>query len=223
MNVKQFFSKSKPIWDKLIKFGFKEKDDKFYYEASFLNDKFKLKICIDKKEFITIKVIDLAINDEYLALNVASQQGEFVNLVRLECQKILEKIRDNCFEIFYFKSEQTNRIVEKIKELFQDKPEFLWEDTPNAGVFREPIKHKWYGIIMEIDKSKLDNKNRGLVDVLNVKLEPEGILELLKSEGFYKAYHMNKKYWISIVLDETVSDEKIISLIKKSHSLVVRK
>lgn len=223
MNVKQIFSRSKPIWNQLIKFGFKEKGDKYYYEETFKNNAFKLKMIVDSNGCINIMVIDLAYNEEYLALNVASQQGEFVNLVRLECLKVLEKIKDNCFEIFYFKGEQTNRIVEKVKELFQDKPEFLWEDTPNAGVFREPNKHKWYGIIMEIDKSKLDNKNKGLVDVLNVKLEPEEILELLKSEGFYKAYHMNKKYWISIVLDETVSDEKIISLIKKSHSLVVKK
>ena len=36
---------------------------------------------------------------------------------------------------------------------------------------------------------------------------------------FYKAYHMNKKKWISIILDETLSDEDIFKYIDESYQL----
>ena len=43
---------------------------------------------------------------------------------------------------------------------------------------------------------------------------------LFKVEGIYEAYHMNKKSWVSIVLNDTVSDEIIIKLIDNSYSLL---
>ena len=44
---------------------------------------------------------------------------------------------------------------------------------------------------------------------------------LLKQDGFYPAYHMNKKNWITVILDNTISDEKIMNLIDKSYSYTV--
>ena len=38
--------------------------------------------------------------------------------------------------------------------------------------------------------------------------------------GIYDAYHMNKKSWVSIILNDTVSDELIIKLIDNSYSLL---
>ena len=44
----------------------------------------------------------------------------------------------------------------------------------------------------------------------NIVQENE-ILELVGKPGLYKAYHMNKKSWISIVLNDTLDDEIIFS------------
>ena len=55
------------------------------------------------------------------------------------------------------------------------------------------------------------------VDVLNVKLDKNNIIVKLSQNGFYPAYHMNKKNWISIVLDETLSDEIIMECIRESY------
>ena len=76
---------------------------------------------------------------------------------------------------------------------------------------------------MNIDKSKLDPKQSGKVEVLNIKFAPEEILQLLKQKGFYPAYHMNKKSWISIVLNDTLNDNVILNLIDKSHAYTVKK
>ena len=75
---------------------------------------------------------------------------------------------------------------------------------------------------MNIKRSKLDNGS-GNVDVINIKLDPDEIVDLLHKKGFYKAYHMNKKSWISIVLDNTLDDNNIFKLICKSYDNVSKK
>ena len=106
-----------------------------------------------------------------------------------------------------------------VKYTIPDLEPYKWEDNEST-VFENSTNHKWYGLIMPISKSKLDNKTNKIVEVINIKLDPNEILELLKRKGFYKAYHMNKKYWITIILDNTLSTEEIMNLIDKSYNLV---
>ena len=42
---------------------------------------------------------------------------------------------------------------------------------------------------------------------------------LVQKDGFFRAYHMNKEKWISIVLDGTVPNEEIFALIDLSFEL----
>jgi predicted DNA-binding protein (MmcQ/YjbR family) len=74
---------------------------------------------------------------------------------------------------------------------------------------------------MYINKEKLGAESKK-VEVMNVKLPQEMIESLLKRKEFYKAYHMNKKYWITFILDESLSDEEIVKLIEISHSYTVK-
>ena len=46
---------------------------------------------------------------------------------------------------------------------------------------------------------------------------------LLSTKGFLPAYHMNKNHWISIVLDNSVSDDQIIPLLELSYDCVAPK
>ena len=188
------------------------------YEKVFLNNTFKAIITIDNKGNIKGKVIDLQVDDEYIALRT-NMNGEYVEKVRDSYKAILNDIKANCYESRYFIYDQTNRINNLIKIEFNDDPEFLWDNTPGCGVYRNKDTKKWYGIIMNIDYSKIDNKS-GEIEVLNVKLNEDKIQELIKKDGYYKAYHMNKKSWITIILNDTLSDLEILSLIKESYNLV---
>ena len=38
---------------------------------------------------------------------------------------------------------------------------------------------------------------------------------------YSQKYHMNKQHWITIVLDDTVSDSIIMNLIEESHQFTV--
>ena len=153
-------------------------------------------------------------DEEYTAIYVESE-GTFVNTVKEEVLKVLLDIKDKCFIESYFIYPQSNRITNLIKKEYDNIPEFLWEDYEGA-VFKNHDSDKWYGIIMHINKNKISNEDKD-IEVLNIKLNEKEIEELLNKKGYYKAYHMNKKSWISIPLDDTLEDEEIMNLIKESH------
>ena len=215
----EIFKKSEINTNKLIEYGFKQINDSYYYEELIVNNNFKVEI-IYKNDKRKGKIIDNEIGEELLNYRVENITGEFINNIKNEYIKILKDIRKKCSKTNYYISNQANRIANKINELYGDIPEYLWKDDENS-VFRNPTNKKWYGIIMYINKEKLGGESKK-VEVMNVKLPQEMIESLLKKKDFYKAYHMNKKYWITFILDESLSDEEIVKLIEISHSYTVK-
>ena len=59
----------------------------------------------------------------------------------------------------------------------------------------------------------------GLVDILVVKTRPERLNEYIDQPGCYPAYHMNKKHWLTLVLDGTLPDPEIEERIQESFAL----
>jgi len=60
-------------------------------------------------------------------------------------------------------------------------------------------------------------------DRANLKCDPEYALELREHhpEAVLPGYHMNKKHWNTVVLNHSLSTDKIQSLIDHSYELVV--
>lgn len=201
---------------KLEKYGF-VRDKNIYIYSKIFMDSFKAHIHIDQKGIVSGTIFDLSAEEEYTNFRLVEPVGSFVNKVREEYKNILLDIRKNCFEKLYFTTNQANRITQSIIDLYHNEPEFPWEKSPGHGIFRNPDNEKWYALIMRIDKSKIEENSRGEVEVINVKLDPLKILDLVKEKGFYPSYHMNKKNWVTILLDGTVEDEKIMECIKESH------
>lgn len=219
----KIFKRYSPDFDKLKKYGFKQSQDNFVIEKPFKGDSFKAVIVVNPQGEVTGTVFDLENNDEFLPLRVESNQGAFVGEVRAAYEELLETIRDDCFIKKYYIYPQSNRITNLIIEKYGDKPEFLWEKFPGSGIFRNQETQKWYLAILDVDRSKIQNNQKGLVEVADIKLKPENIEKLKKQEHFYPGYHMNKKYWLTVILDDSVSDEKIMELIEESHSFTVKK
>lgn len=224
MNIEEnIFRRYLPDFAKLKKYGFKENENTFVIEKLFKNDLFKAVITVNTEGIISGRVYDIESDDEFLPLRVESNQGAFVGEVRTAYESLLENIRDNCFVKKYFIYPQSNRIVNLIKAKYGNEPEFLWEMAPGSGVIRNPDTQKWYLAILDVDRSKIQKGRTGLIEVALVKLNPDKIQELIKQDNFYPAYHMNKKHWMTIILDETVSDKKIMELVEESHSLSKKK
>ena len=223
MNIEdEIFKRTHVNFSKLEIFGFKKINNKYTYSITFMDNKFRADIIVDSKGVLTGKVIDLLVNEEYINFRISLQTGEFVNKVRDEYRGILRNIRDKCFDVDYFIFEQANRITRYIEEKYNDRPEFLWDKFKRYGVFRNKDNRKWYAIIMNTDKSKID-KGTGEIEILNIKLNANIVKELLTKKGFYKSYHMRGNDWISIILDDTVSDEEIIRLLNESYDNINKK
>lgn len=220
MNIKNdIFKKYTPDFQKLVEYGFIKNQDKYYFEKTFKNGEFRAFIEISKNGKFLGKVYDLENNDEFLLLNIETQSSTFASEIREEYKKILIDIRNNCFFENYFISPQANRISKLIIKKYGTKPEFMWKKFPTYGVFKNSKTNKWYGIIMYIKYSKLiEINNDDNIEIINLKLDSDKIQNLLKQKSFFPAWHMNKKYWITITLDETLSDDTILSFIEESYS-----
>ena len=203
-------------FDRLPKFGFTKSDDKWTYGELFMDGDFKAVVNITPQGLVSGTVFETATEDEFLPLRVENMEG-FAGEVRAEYQKILENIKTDCCRINYFVRPQANRLTQAIYDEYGDEPIFPW-DNDDAGVFKNPNNGKWYALIMSIDRNKLDRKLSGEVEVVNIKLDEAKIPELHKQKGFYPAYHMNKKNWITITLDESVSDDVLLELVAESHA-----
>lgn len=202
---------------KLIKYGFMKKNNNFVYEKEFMNNQFKAIVTIGNK--VRGIVIDNDTGEEYFNIRIKDNRGNYSGEVLEKYKDILNDIKDKCFNQEYFMFRQTNRITNYIREKYHNEPEFLWERSQHDGIFRNSNTFKWYGIIMNVDKSKITSGS-GVCEVINLKINKEEIPELLKQKGYYPAYHMNKKYWISIILDDTLSDREIEEKISESYKLV---
>ncbi len=213
----EIFKRTKVDFDKLLRYGFKMDKSLYKYSKNIIDNSFRIDVEIDKNGIVSGKVYDLAFGDEYNNFRIENS-GIFAYKIESHFRKLLEDIKSNCFVEEAFISKQANRIAKLIKEKYGDSPNFEWEKFPGYATFRNAESKKWYGIIMNIDKSKLGDDFSLEVEIIDIKLEPEEISDLLKKEGFYPAYHMNKKSWITIILDDTVDDQDIINLIDKSYS-----
>lgn len=218
MEIEQeLFQRSRIDFDKLLSYGFKLKGKDYLYSKEIMNHMFRVDVRIAEDGQVRGSVYDLAFELEYTNYRIDSHLGEFVAAVKEEFCQILKDIRLSCTMPIYFSSSQANRVADLIKERYHDTPVFLWEKFPDYGVFRNSSTEKWYAAIMNINKKKLSIEEDGEVFILNVKLDEKKISELLTRVGFYKAYHMNKEKWVSIILDESLSDDELMSYIEESH------
>ena len=113
-----------------------------------------------------------------------------------------------------------DKIFEWVNNEYGTNPEYPWEGDSLSAVLRNN-SGKWYGIIMRIPGSRIGLDSDNLIDVMNVKCDPMVIDSLLSENGFAPAYHMNKKNWISIILDVVDADE-IKGLIDLSYRLTIK-
>lgn len=119
----------------------------------------------------------------------------------------------------YLKREE---IFEYVKNQYGTVPEYLWETSPKSAVLRHK-NGKWYAVLMQVEKSRLGLEEESMVDIINVKCEPDMVGLLTQTYGFLSGYHMNKKYWITMLLDGRVSEAKILDFLDLSYDLIDQK
>ena len=166
---------------------------------------------IDKD--LDIKVYDKISNEEFIPYKLNTTVGTYVSEIREKIDKIKKQIIDNCFN-----NNTRNEIINYIHEKYQINEEHPWDEYPSFYTFK--TNNKWFGLIMRIPYKSLGIDSIEEVDVINVKIEPEKIDKLVDNKRYFKAYHMNKKYWITIVLNYNTDVDKLKELVDNSYKLV---
>ncbi len=104
--------------------------------------------------------------------------------------------------------------------IVQDYP---WEDSPEYTIFRHADNKKWFALIAKVKYQALNIDKAGSTDIINLKSDPDLIEELIKTPAILPAYHMNKRHWITIRLDQFENLDLLGSLIDKSYGLTSKK
>ena len=206
--------------EKAHAYGFAKNGEVWTYSCQILQGDFVMTVSITADN-VSFQVFDQETGDLYPQVHMQSMTGSFVASVREACLEILYQIRKACFEVQDFICPQTKRIMAQVQEKYGNQLEYLWEKSPDTAVLRHEGNQKWYAVLMRIPWDKLDKGREGLVEAVNLKHDQ--VADLLSQKGIYPAFHMNKRYWISMALDDTLSDEMVLKLIERSWNLTVKK
>lgn len=198
-------------------YGFCESRNGYTYQQE-CNKTLYLKIEINDQRF-RVNVYDKELNEEYIPFQLSSASGNFVTEIRKKVGIVVQDIIETCMTPIGLR----NEIFSHMKEAYQVEPEYPWDNQPTYAVFKIPESKKWFALMMRIPYRYLGMKKEGVIDVINLKVRPETIESLIDHESFFPAYHMNKKYWITVMLNQRVSFEKVINLIEESYLLVKKK
>lgn len=217
--IEKMLKNRKFNFNKLVEYGFIENKNQYEYKSVLIENEFDIIVIISKDGKLDSKVIDVAFGDEYMLVKMPNATGEYVGKVREAYSNVLNDIIIKCSEIEVFKSSQSKQVIKYVKEKYNNEPEFLWEKFDGNAVFRHMENRKWYGALLTVSKDKLGLDSKEKVEIIDLKILPEDIEKIVDNEKYFLGYHMNKKHWFTIILDGSVSIEKIFEFIDMSYNL----
>ena len=110
------------------------------------------------------------------------------------------------------------QLFDHVKKKYKAAPEYLWLRFPDYAIFRHTDNEKWFGLVMDIPRSKLGLDGEDVVDVLNVKLSDPILVDLLiRQPGFFRGYHISRGNWVSILLDGSVPFDEVCRWLDESY------
>ena len=217
-----YFKRKKLNKSKLPAYGFEEASGVYRYATAVMNGTFMLNVIIDVSGRVHTQMIEQDTGEEYILHKTANAVGGFVGAVKSDCEKVLRDISEKCYDPDVFKSGQTKELIEYVRTRYNDELEFLWKKSPDNAVWRRNDNKKWYGAILTVSKKKLGLQTDEVVEIIDLKLQPERIERIIDNERYFPGWHMNKKNWYTIILDNSVATEEICKKIDESYQLAVK-
>lgn len=202
-------------FDRLKNFGFVDGR----YEKNICGDQFKLTLTVAKDGRIFSSVTDNLSGEEYILHLVENSVGSYVGAVRADYDAVVSDFIEACCESNIFRGELTRRLIEYVRETYGGELEFLWENLPDAAIWRRNDTQKWYGVLMVIPERKLGIDSEKIVDVVNLRGDTVALADGVK---IFPGWHMNKKSWITLKLDGSAEFDEICRCLDESFSRAVK-
>ena len=224
----ELFRRLRPNIQRLIEYGFIEQSGIFQYQTKLEDTGMYALITVDNNA-VSGSVLDEFTDEEYVAVHTVGKKGIFATKVRTAYLSCLENIAKNCFEKRMYSSNQANIMHEWMINQLHDTADHPFTKSQNSKrtvdndftAYKPNGCDKMYALMFAIGKRKLDKTcDDEYVDAVNIKVEPSKVEDLLQLHGFYPVYHMNKKHWVTAILDGTIKDETIKDLLLKARDLV---
>ena len=213
----EFFHRMRVKRATLQKFGFKTASTSWTYSAPIAGGALVCTVTVDASGAVKETTTDATTGDEYVQHRVAGASGKFVGGVRCEIMALMKRIADSCFERDVFKTDLARGIIAFAESEWGEKPEFLWRNFPDYAVLRRRDTNKWYALVARLTADNVGGKRDDLVEAVNLRRT-----DSMDGPRFLPAYHMNKKTWTTIVLDETVGAEELQKLLTDSRKLATK-
>ena len=208
--------------EKLLQYGFKSADGNYVYQTSIIDGQFTLTVTVKDNE-IAAELYDVQAEDLYTLHLVEGAVGAFVGRVRTEYEQAVNDVVQNCFEPDVFKQDFTREIISYAKAKYNDEPEYLWNDLPDAAVIRRKDNRKWYVLLMTVLPKRLGLVGDEPIEIVDLRFDVNELPLKIDGQRYFAGYHMNKKHWITILLDGSVPVEEILDYVDKSYLLASKK
>lgn len=222
--LQEIFRQYKVDFNKLISFGFILQNDSYIFCTNILDSQMYVTLTIKTNETMQMQVFDLECNEEYTLYLAEGASGVFVGEVRKELEKVLLDLRNKCFDKTIFKSAYALKLIEYVKSKYGDDLEFLWDKSPNNAIWRRRDNQKWYCAMLTTKAKSIGIDSSEHVELIDFRESIDIISTLIDNKNYFPAYHMNKKHWLTIKLDDCTLDfDTIKSHIDNSYILAKKK
>lgn len=202
------------IKNKLIDYGFNQD---YIYEKMLSQPNFKAVITYEN-ETLTSRVIDLESDEDYVLVDVKTPIGRFAAEIKKEYESIIEDIISKCTRSDVFKFPQSKRLMKYVENKYCSNLEFLWEKFPKDAIYRNNDTNKWFALLVSLDKSKIGLEGEGEIEIVVIKHDE--VSSVIDGDVIFEGYHMNKKNWITVPLDDRISDDELFKLVEISYNLI---
>lgn len=200
---------------KLTEYGF---DANGVYKTGILDGQFELLVQVCGSDIKT-QVLEVETDEPYTLFLADGATGSFVGEVRGEYTRVLSDIAEKCFLTSIFKNQQTKQVIDYIRKTYGGELEFLWEKYDDCAIWRRADNRKWYGLLLTVAENKLGLASESVVEAIDLRIDPDDMEKTVDGKTFFHGYHMNKKHWITVILDGSVDIEIIYKMIDRSYSL----
>lgn len=211
-----FFKRLKVDARRLAPFGFARNGSVREYLEDVADGSLVCRITIDQSGNVRESVVDAATGDEYVQHRIAGASGKFVGKVRQEVMDLMARVARECFFKDVFKTAIAKDILRFAESQWGERPEFLWKRFPDYAVLRRKGTGKWYALIARLTADKIGGDKNTTIEIVNLR-RTDGI----EGVRFLPAYHMNKKSWATIALDEAIAEDGLMPLLAASREKAV--
>lgn len=213
MNYKNILNNYTFKEEELLEYGFIKGNNTYVYKSDIFSNFYALIRISDKFE---VMVYDKDLDEEYLPFKVNNKQGILTSKINDELEKLLNDMIEKCF----YKNDIKEQLIKYARKKHDVLIENPWDKSPQDTTFKVIKNKKWYALLMNVPCSSLGIKSEEKVDIINLKNKPEIIEKIVDNKVYFKAYHMNKKYWFTIILNNNVDIEIVKTLMDESYEIV---